>query len=464
MNIIKSKLSKRIVGVIISFITILLMYIGVSVYFKDRFCFGSAVNNISLAGKTVEEANQKISSEINTYKIEVIERNNKKEYISANEMGLENNAKGKIKELKEDQNPLGWLPSLLKTNNKKTVDIVKVNEDLLKQSLGNLQCFDESNVVEPENPTLKYDNDDYKVSSMVEGNKLNKDVVYEKVLKAVLNGKTSVNLDKEGCYEKPKYDSNSKEVVNSIKKLNKYVNSKVTINFGDNKEVINGEVINKWLSVDENYNVTLDEEAVEDYVKELSYKYNTIGITRKFTNSYGNVVSVSGGSYGYSIDKEKEIEDILKIVKDGDEKEVEPTFKQKSFTKIYGSDDIGKTYVEVNLTTQHLWFYKDGVLIVDGDVVTGKESDGHGTPEGTYFLAYKQKDTILKGQGYNSPVAFWMPFNNGIGIHDASWRHGVFGGQIYYYGGSHGCVNASYDLACTIYNNIEAGTPIVCYH
>lgn len=464
MNILKSKISKRIMGVVISFMTILLMYIGVSIYFKDRFCFGSTVNNISLAGKTVEEANEKISSKINTYKIELVERNNQKEFISAKDMGLENDAKGKIEKLKEKQNPLGWLPSLLKTENKKIADIVKVNGDLLKQSIGNLQCFDENNVVEPENPTLKYDNNSYKVSSVVEGNKLNQDAVYEKVLKAVLNGETSVNLEKEGCYEKPKYDEKSPEVVNSIEKLNKYVKSKVTINFGDKKETLDGNTINKWLSVDENYNVTIDEESVAEYVKELSYKYNTIGITRKFTNSYGSVVSVSGGSYGYSIDKEKEISEIIQLIKNGESKEVEPKFKQKSFTKIYGSDDIGKTYVEVNLTTQHLWFYKDGTLIVEGDVVTGKACDGHATPQGTYFLAYKQKDTILKGQGYNSPVAFWMPFNNGIGIHDASWRHGVFGGQIYYYGGSHGCVNASYGLASTIYNNIEAGTPIICYN
>ena len=106
MNIFKSKVSKRVIGVIISFVVILLMYIGVSIYFKDRFCFGSSVNNISLAGKTVHEANEKISSKINNYKIEIIERNNKKECISSNDMGLENNAKG-IEELQEKQNSFG---------------------------------------------------------------------------------------------------------------------------------------------------------------------------------------------------------------------------------------------------------------------------------------------------------------------------------------------------------------------
>ena len=56
-----------------------------------------------------------------------------------------------------------------------------------------------------------------------------------------------------------------------------------------------------------------------------------------------------------------------------------------------------------------------------------------------------------------------MPFNGGIGIHDATWRSS-FGGNIYVAGGSHGCVNAPYSLANTIFNNIDSGTPVVCYY
>ena len=55
-----------------------------------------------------------------------------------------------------------------------------------------------------------------------------------------------------------------------------------------------------------------------------------------------------------------------------------------------------------------------------------------------------------------------MPFNCNIGIHDASWR-GSFGGSIYKTDGSHGCVNAPEYLAKKIYENIEPGTPIICY-
>ncbi len=128
-----------------------------------------------------------------------------------------------------------------------------------------------------------------------------------------------------------------------------------------------------------------------------------------------------------------------------------------------GKNDIGNTYVEIDLSRQHLWFYKAGRLITEGDIVSGNVNNDCATPAGIYSLVYKQKDTVLKGQGYASPVNFWMPFNGGIGIHDASWRYN-FGGDIYTTNGSHGCINAPYDLANKIFNNIEPGTPVVCYH
>ena len=119
------------------------------------------------------------------------------------------------------------------------------------------------------------------------------------------------------------------------------------------------------------------------------------------------------------------------------------------------TNDIGSTYVEINMSKQHLWFYKDGALVTEGDVVTGNVGNGTATPEGTYSLKYKAKDSVLVGEGYRSPVSFWMPFiGNSIGLHDASWRS-EFGGEIYKTSGSHGCVNLPYSLAQSIYKDEE---------
>ena len=115
------------------------------------------------------------------------------------------------------------------------------------------------------------------------------------------------------------------------------------------------------------------------------------------------------------------------------------------------------------MTQQHLWYYKDGALVADGDVVTGNKALNHSTPVGTYRITYKEKNATLKGEDYESKVTYWMPFNGNIGVHDAIWRD-KFGGQIYLTNGSHGCVNAPYALAEKIFNNIEAGIPVICYY
>ncbi len=127
---------------------------------------------------------------------------------------------------------------------------------------------------------------------------------------------------------------------------------------------------------------------------------------------------------------------------------------------MYGTA-AGSTYVEVNINQQRMWFYKDGKLMVDTPVVTGTKyySD---TPKGFFSIFQRATNTTLVGPGYASPVDYWMAFSGGCGIHDASWRD-TFGGSIYLYSGSHGCVNTPYNAVKTIYNNTGYSTPVIVY-
>ena len=113
---------------------------------------------------------------------------------------------------------------------------------------------------------------------------------------------------------------------------------------------------------------------------------------------------------------------------------------------------------------------KDGAIVWDAPCVTGNESKGHNTPAGIYTLTYKQRDRVLRGAKradgsyeYESPVSYWMPFNGGIGLHDANWR-GSFGGTIYKTNGSHGCVNLPPQKTAALYELVYQGIPVICYH
>mgnify|MGYP000101024566 FL=1 len=145
-----------------------------------------------------------------------------------------------------------------------------------------------------------------------------------------------------------------------------------------------------------------------------------------------------------------------------------PEYSQEElYTDNHG---LGDTYIEVNLTEQHLYYYKKGKVVLDTPFVSGRMTKDRFTPPGVYFLTYKQKDRILRGRpnasgqpSYQSHVNYWMPFNGGVGIHDLASRGNNFGGDIYKTNGSHGCINTPLEAAKTIYETVSVGTPVIVY-
>ncbi len=457
----KNKRNKIVIGIIISFCTLLVIYFGMAVYFMNHFYFGSEINCVNVSGKTVEEVKEQMASKLQVYKLNLKERDGKSEQIRSLDINLKYDSGGQYKNFKDRQDPFKWISAFFNTKDFKMKDGVSYDKKLLKERVEGLSCFKSENIIEPKNPSFKYTDKGYAIVDEVNGNKVNKDILYDHVAKAIFNEENTIDLELINCYVHPKYTSKSPRVLEIKNILNKYVSSKITYTFGERKETIDGSIINKWLEVNENLEVMFDEGKVKSYIDILFNKYNTIGKTRNFVTSSERTIDIGGGDYGWSIDTDKEIQDLNAAIKEGQTITKEPTYIQTALSQ--DKNDIGSTYVEIDMTKQHLWVYKNGSLIVHGDVVTGNVSSNHSTPEGIYRLKYKQTNTILRGQGYSSPVDFWMPFNGGIGIHNASWRS-EFGGNIYKTNGSHGCINAPYYLAKTIFNNIEEGNPIVCYY
>lgn len=174
------------------------------------------------------------------------------------------------------------------------------------------------------------------------------------------------------------------------------------------------------------------------------------------------MITVKGGNYGWQIDQETESQELLAHIEQGDTLAKEPAYTQRG--NVWSTNyDIGDTYIEVDMGAQHMWFYKNGQLIVDTDVVTGNMSRGYGTPAIVAAVKYKARNAVLRGADYATPVKYWMPFYGNYGIHDASWR-AKFGGAIYQTNGSHGCVNTPPANMKILFEQAEKGTPVVLYY
>lgn len=457
------EIEKRKNIILISLIILLVLsvfYIFIANYFEKHFYFGTTINSIDVSGKTVDETKRIMEDNINDYKLLLRERDNPDEIILGSDIDLKFKNEDKLQNLKKNQSGFRWIFNIGKKD-ELTIDIIDYDDDRLKSKLRELDVSNTENKTEPQNPTFEYVDGAYKIVDEVKGNIIDDTLLYESVVYAIRDGKSELDLDESNCYVNPQYTSESQEVKDIKDTLDKYVNAKITYDFSKGNEVVDGSIINTWIDINDNYEITVNEKKIKEYLKELSKKYNSVGKTRSFTTTGGSNIKISGGDYGYELSTKDESKYLLEAVTEGKVEEKEIKYVQKPLFK--DDDTITNTYVEISIPAQHLWFYKDGSLIVDGPVVTGNVSAGHGTPGGIYKLDDKERNATLKGQGYSSPVSFWMPFNGGIGIHDASWR-GSFGGGIYLSSGSHGCVNAPYSLANTIYNNIEIGTPVVCYN
>jgi lipoprotein-anchoring transpeptidase ErfK/SrfK len=438
-----------------------ILYFFLTFYYNTHFYNNTLVNGVNASNKTVKQVEDTITSKVNSYVLTLEERNGVEDSFKGENIGLHTVYDGSIKDLLKKQNGFAWPVSFFKTYDLEINTVLQFDEFSFNKMLDKLGCFKEANVIEPENAHIsEYGDNGFEIVKEDPGAKVNNDKLYEAVKTAVTSLQPTLSLEEAGCYEEPKIKSENPGLLKALEEMNKIAGAKITYQFGDVAEVLDGSQISKWLSVDKDYNVKLDTDGIKEYVDYIGKNYNSFGRVRNFKTSYGDVLQIKGGDYGWWLNRGQEVTDLTELVKNGEQLVREPAYYQTA--QQYGADDIGNTYVEINLTAQHLFFYKEGNLVVETDFVSGNVSKDWGTPAGTYPVQYKENDATLNGEDYSTPVKYWMPFYYNIGLHDAPWRN-EFGKDIYMTSGSHGCINMPPAAAKKMFENIKRGVAVVVY-
>ena len=434
---------------------------------KYKTCFlpGTIVDGMDVTGKTASEVEDAIMEQLKGYTLTINGREDLSESITGESVGLYAEFDDTLDKAIASQKPMDWGKYRFgkAVNEVNTDALLRYSDDMLNEAVEGLSCMDEENMREPEDAKISdYDSatGSYSIIKEDEGTELQEDKVKEAVATAIMSLAESVDLEEQGCYLAPSVTSEDEALKTACETMNKYVGAKITYKFGDKAETLNGNEIHNWLTVN-GTSVSVSESKAAEYVKNLASTCNTAYKPKTLKTSYGKTVTITTGNYGWKIDQAKETAALVSLIKNGEQTSREPEYSQKAAS--HSGNDYGNTYVEINLTAQHLYFYANGKLLVESDFVSGNAAKGWSTPAGAYSITYKQRNATLKGQGYATPVSYWMPFNGGIGLHDANWRK-TFGGTIYKSGGSHGCVNLPPAVAKTIYENISAGDPVLCYH
>ncbi|MBQ8592319.1 MAG: L,D-transpeptidase family protein [Lachnospiraceae bacterium] len=305
---------------------------------------------------------------------------------------------------------------------------------------------------------------------------------------AVLTGIEEVNLEEAGCYENLSYTKEEIQIMEVWERINAFQTVPVTYLLGDERKTIDAAVKCNFIALanlstnnredesmirdtayeyteadflwDANGNVQVDENAIEEYIKTLAEEYDTLG-KHTFQTTRGDIVTIEGGTYGNQLNQQAEIAYLKEACLQITPQTREPEYANKALHQ--GKNDIGDTYIEIDMGQQMMYFYKDGKQMIETPVVTGNTGRRMGTPARVCYVYAKQKNRVLRGPGYASRVTYWMPVNGNIGIHDASWRS-EFGGEIYKTNGSHGCINTPIEAMTKLYENVEIGIPVIMFY
>lgn len=447
---------------------IFVLYIGLSIFFMKHYYFGTTINDTDYTGNTSKSVTAKILNMVDNYEIQIVGRDNLADSIKGQDIGLQYQFDDTLTEIVKEQNGWLWFTALFNDYTYELPKTATYDETALNNKIDQLAFFKESNIVKPENAYISDYSEEtgYTLVEEIKGSTLDKEKTKQVIKEAMGKLDEELNLDLADCYLEPTVTKETKSLKSVYNRLNSYTDITITYDFEIAKEEITGEQIHEWLSYDAK-TVTIDEEKARECVNSIARKYDTFGKNRKFKTISGNEIELLSGGYGWRVDRAAETEQLIADIKGGKDVTREMIYFSKGYTRKDngdgGVDDIGDTYVEINLGAQHLYVIQKGSVVEESDFVSGNISKGNGTPPGVFGITYKEKDAVLKGEDYESNVNFWIPFNGNIGMHDATWRK-EFGGEIYKSRGSHGCVNLPLEKAKEIYDLVEKGMPVVCYY
>lgn len=461
-----NKKRMTIAAVVIIAVLIILITAVYHIVNPKTFPSGSTINGINVENLTASQAEKKVVDQWKSKSLKVM--------YKGQEVAVFNHSEYKYNIKKDVENALhpGFSKAMSRTFDagKRKVRIAMhpdMSTSSFEDTFNNMSIVKNNTyTTKTKNAYVSMKNRDFKIVKEVYGNNLDKTKLKKAIANAIAEGKSTFTYKASDYYQKPKYTSTSKKVKNRQAFCKKYLGVKITYKGLLGNYTLTPTQVEKMLTI-KNGTKTVNTKAVKSFVENtLSSKLSTVAAERHLKSAGGGSYTVAGGNYGYNISKAKMEKRVAADLKN-DKDVTHDAIYTKDVSSLKDGNDIGNSYVEVNISTQTVYCVIKGKKVLSTSVVTGNVAEGHATPYGVFILNYKATDVNLKGQNadgsdYSSHVNYWMPFNGGIGLHDATWRSS-FGGSIYKTNGSHGCVNMPSGAAASLYSHVYAGIPVIVH-
>lgn len=482
----KSKKKIVILSVVLGILVILLAFIAFYGYmamkYSKTFYPHTVINNIDYSGMTPEEVEKNLIGANGEYTLTIKFRNDQTETLSGADFQYSYILDGSVYDFLEEQNPFLWIIERGKSHEYSITGSPVYDKEQLTALVEALPELQSENMEAPVDAELVYENNQYTVTPHSEGTTLIPSQVVDAVADAVANRETEIDIDALGLYQEPQNRSDEGSLLTTqAQQLNEWANAHITYTLPDGSTMeVTPDLLKSWLvqNADGTYTKNDDyfNQQIKAFLREMGEKVDNVKKERLFDSTNNGTITIPVGeynTYGYETDEAAEAEVLKQLINEHQFVTKEPEYlHREKGTENHG---LGTTYLEINLTAQHLWFYKDGQLAFETDnIVSGKMTTWRYTPPGAYRIANKELDHIMKGTNskgeviYETPCDYWMLIipELGIGLHDAE-ANGVrtnWSKTAYINNGSHGCINMKDAEAAQLYSMLDTGTPVIMYY
>lgn len=434
-------------------------------YTSDTIPDNTKINGYDCSGLTFSEAEKKLTKEWNSRHIIVTGSLNEK-IAGFTDFGCTYDISDQLKTLKHDNIVLAAVNHYFHIPVSFDVAMkIKDYDKKFKKEVVSSDFLNEPGSQKSVNAYVDLSDPDFGIVKEVYGSKPDENKFFKDLLHHIETGEMKLEYDNKNYYSAPEITSDSESLLDYQEFCRKYLSQKITYELGDDTFTLSARQLSKLLKDD--LSGDPDEEAVREYVAGLAEKYDNVGIAHEFTSLTGKKVSVTGGTYGWEIAQQDETNKLIENIKSHKDVSRKPVYYVAGYGEY--SNDLGDTYIDVDVTAQKVNFFKKGELVFSSSCVTGCKATGHTTDIGTYYIINKVRDVVLKGDNgdgtqYASPVKYWLGVTwTGQGFHDADWRN-KFGGKIWLNSGSHGCINMPPKKMPSLYEKAEVGIPVVMHY
>ncbi len=443
---------------------LILSYIITALTYINKFLPHTYINNIDVSGMTLEEAQDTLLASASVDDLVLITASNKEAAFAAKDYEAAYSLSDTALDEAFGENRLLWLGKLFKASQYE----VKYDFSYSKETLTTLiKNYNWGNAPAENAKIVMNESGVYEIQPETAGDVFDTAILMNYVNEQLTDDVCTIQMAESGCYDKFAAEIRSEDLTDELEHCNKFAACMITFDFSDRKEVIYGEQIADWVKFDAEGSMVFDYQAIHTYVENMAAKYDTYGLDRTFRSTMDGTITVpwTGTSiYGWRINADDTTTQIIELIEAGQSVTVEPKYTYYGYCR--DTNDIGNTYVEIDISAQHLWYYKNGAVVMESDCVTGTETArDRRTPRGIFQIWSHESPRVLgqmEEEGYEVLVNYWMPIDyTGVGLHDMN--RSAFGGEIYMYNGSHGCINLPYNFVKELYNVTENGIPVIVH-